>query len=123
MNGGAIYNVSDKLLQTAQGKTVTLPDQHRAVPIAREYLAKSTGVYDGNPGLALATTLGPDGLEASGGGREHVKLTYEGLVAGYPYFYAHEVDIEAELEFVPDQSGVIASLVMHQSGDYPAKKR
>ena len=123
MNGGAIFNVSDKLMQAALGKTVMLQDQHRVVPITREDLAKFTGIYDVNPGLALTIALGPDGLEASGGGKEHVKLTYEGLIAGHPYFYVHEVDVEAELEFVPDENGRIASFVMHQNGDHPAKKR
>lgn len=123
MNGGAIYNVSDKLMQVALGKAVTLPSDHRAAPIARDDLAKFTGVYDVDPGLSLTITLGPDGLEASGGGKDHVRLIYEGVVAGHPQFYVHEVDIEAELEFVPDKSGRIGSLVLHQNGEHPATKR
>jgi hypothetical protein len=46
---------------------------------------------------------------------------YQGLVDGHPRFYAAGPD--AELEFVPDASGAITSLVLHQNGDHSAKKR
>lgn len=121
MNGGAIGPVSDDLMKVALGKPVVLPSEHKAVPIAKEALQKFVGVYDLSPRFALTISVGPEGLEASGGGRDHLPLMYQGDVAGHPRFYVAAVD--AELEFVPDASGTITSLVLHQNGDHVAKKR
>jgi hypothetical protein len=121
MNGGAIGPVSDDLMQVALGRAVVLPSEHKPVPIAKEDLQKFVGVYDVDTGLAITIAMGADGLEGSGGGAQHLKLMYQGVVAGHPRFYAPGPD--AELEFVPDASGTITSLVLHQNGEHPAKKR
>jgi len=48
-------------------------------------------------------------------------VQYEGLKDGHPFFFATMVD--AEVEFVPDASGAIGSLVLHQGGhEMPAKR-
>jgi CubicO group peptidase (beta-lactamase class C family) len=121
MNGGAIGPVSDDLMSVALGKEVKLPSERKPVPIAKEDLQKFVGVYDVGPGFALTIAVGADGLEASGGGAQHLKLMYQGVVEGHPRFYVPGPD--AELEFVPDASGAITSLVLHQNGEHPGKKR
>jgi len=121
MNGGAIGPVSDKLMQVALGKTVVLPDEHKAVPISKDELQKFVGVYDLAPNFALTISVGPDGLQGTATGQQTLPLMYQGVVGGHPRFYARQPD--AELEFVPDADGTITSLVLHQNGDHPAKRR
>jgi CubicO group peptidase (beta-lactamase class C family) len=121
MNGGAIGPVSNDLMDVALGKTVVLPLERKAVPIASEELKRFEGVYDVDPHFAITITAGPNGLEASGGGQQKLALMYQGVVDGHPRFYVRQVD--AELEFVPDANGTIRSMVLHQNGDHPAKKR
>ena len=121
MNGGAIGPVSEKLMQVALGKTVVLPDEHKAVPISKDELQKFVGVYDLAPNFALTISVGPDGLQGTATGQQTLPLMYQGVVGGHPRFYARQPD--AELEFVPDANGTITSLVLHQNGDHPAKRR
>ncbi len=121
MNGGAIGPVSEDLMQVALGRTVVLPSERKPVPIGKDELQKFVGVYDLDPQFALTIAVGADGLEASGGGQQHLPLMYQGMVAGHARFYISAVD--AELEFVPDASGTVTSMVMHQNGDHRAKKR
>lgn len=120
-NGGAIDRVSDELMEVALDKPVVLPSERKPVPIAADELKRFEGVYDVTPQFAITIAAGPNGLEASGGGEQKLPLMYQGVVDGHPRFYVAKVD--AELEFVPDASGTITSLVLHQNGSHPAKKR
>jgi hypothetical protein len=62
-----------------------------------------------------------DGLTGQVGGQSAFPLMYLGLKDGHPRFTAAKVG--AEIEFVPDASGVFASIVLHQGGqDVPGKK-
>lgn len=121
MNSGAIGAVSDKLMQVALGRPVVLPDEHKAAPITNQELERFVGVYDLAPNFALTISVGPNGLQGAGTGQPTLPLIYEGVVDGHPRFYARQPD--AELEFVPDASGKITSLVLHQNGEHSAKKR
>jgi hypothetical protein len=48
-------------------------------------------------------------------------MMYQGVKESHPMFFA--VQPNAEIEFVPDASGAITSLILHQGGhDTPAKK-
>jgi hypothetical protein len=47
---------------------------------------------------------------------------YEGQQNGHPRFYVKQVD--AKIEFIPDNTGSIPSLILHQAGhDTPAKRQ
>jgi CubicO group peptidase (beta-lactamase class C family) len=120
-NGGAIDRVSDELMKAALGKPVVLPNEHKPVPIAMDELKKFEGVYDVDPSFVITISMGPNGLQAAGGGQQNLALIYQGVVDGHARFYVPGP--EAELEFVPDANGTITSLVLHQNGDHPAKKR
>ncbi len=45
---------------------------------------------------------------------------YQGEQGGHFHFYLPKTD--AEVEFIPDAAGAVASLVLHQSGFHPAKR-
>jgi hypothetical protein len=61
-------------------------------------------------------------LTAQGTGQQALPLIYEGQQNGHPRFYVKQVD--ANIEFIPDDKGAIPSLILHQAGhDTPAKRQ
>lgn len=121
VNGNAPDAMAGKLMDVMLGKAVQLAGEHTAQPIAKEELAKFVGVYDLAPTFSLTVAVGADGLTVQGTGQPALPVQYEGLKDGHPFFFATVVD--AEIEFVPDASGAIASLTLHQGGrDMPAKR-
>jgi len=104
------------------GKPVALANERKAQPIAKEELAKFVGVYDLAPTFSLTVAVGADGLTVQGTGQPALPVQYEGLKGGHSMFFATLVD--AEIEFVPDASGAIGLLVLHQGGhEMPAKRK
>jgi CubicO group peptidase (beta-lactamase class C family) len=121
VNGAAPGQMGDQLTDLALGKPVTLASERKAVPIAKEELAKFVGVYDLDAGVSMTFAVGADGLTGQVGGQPAFPLMYVGLKDGHPRFLAAKVG--AEIEFVPDASGAFASIVLHQGGEnLPGKK-
>jgi CubicO group peptidase (beta-lactamase class C family) len=122
VNGGAPDSMGGKLMDVVLGKPVQLANERKAQPIAKEELAKFVGVYDLAPTFSLTVAVGADGLTVQGTGQPAFPVQYEGLKDGHALFFTTVVD--AEIEFVPDASGAIGSLVLHQGGhDMPAKRK
>jgi hypothetical protein len=110
-----------QLLDVVLGKPVVLASERKAVPIEQSALAKFVGVYDLMPAFSLTIAASGDGLTAQGTGQPAIPILYEGAADGHPRFFSPQVN--AEIEFVPDASGAITSLVLHQAGhDMPAKR-
>ena len=121
VNGGAPDSMSQQLMDTMLGKKVVLVSERKAQPMAMEDLKKFAGVYDLAPTFSLTVAVGPDGLTVQGTNQPALPQQYEGLKNGHPFFFSSAVD--AEIEFVPDASGAIVSLILHQGGrDMPAKR-
>ncbi len=122
VNGAAPDGMGGKLLDVVLGKPVALANERKAQPIAKEELAKFVGVYDLAPTFSLTVAVGADGLTVQGTGQPALPVQYEGLKGGHSMFFATLVD--AEIEFVPDASGAIGLLVLHQGGhEMPAKRK
>ncbi len=122
VNGMAPGAMGSQLLDVAMGKPVILASERKFVPIAKEELQKFTGVYDVNPIFALTIAVSGDSLTVQGSRQPAVApAMYEGAEGGHPRFFIPRLD--AEIEFLPDATGAIESLVLHQGGDHPAKKR
>ena len=121
VNSPAPGAMADQLLDTVLGKTVVLPGERKTVPITEKELQKFTGVYDLAPSFALTIAISGGSLTAQGTGQSALPMMYQGVTAGHPRFFIAEVN--AEVEFVPDATGAVTSLVLHQGGDHPAKKR
>lgn len=122
VNGGAPGSMGDQLMDTVLGKPVVLASERKPVPIAKEDLAKFVGVYDLAPTFALTIAMNGDHLTGKGTGQPAVDLMYQGLKDGHAIFFVAPVN--AEIEFVPNASGAITSLLLHQGGqNIPAKKR
>jgi CubicO group peptidase (beta-lactamase class C family) len=121
VNGGAPGSMGDQLFDVVMGKPVVLASERKAVPIAREELAKFVGVYDLAPSFALTVAIAGDGLTVQGTNQPALPVIYQGVVGGHPHFFAPQPN--AEIEFVPDATGAITSLILHQGGqNMPAKR-
>ena len=121
VNGSAPGIMGDQLLDVVLGKPVTLANERKAVPIAREELAKFVGVYDLDPTFSITFAIAGDALTAQGTGQPAFPLMYVGVKDGHPRFFLTQVN--AEIEFVTDASGGIASMVLHQGGhEVPGKR-
>lgn len=121
VNGGAPGSMGGQLMDTMLGKKVVLASERKAVPISKEDLAKFVGVFDLSPTFSITTSVSGDHLTGQGTGQPAFDMMYQGVKDGHPRFFVPQV--QAEIEFVPDASGAIASLILHQGGqDIPAKK-
>jgi len=121
VNGAAPGVMGSQLLDVVLGKPVVLASERKSVSIEKSALAKFVGVYDLTPAFSLTIAVSDDGLTAQGTGQPAIPILYEGAADGHPRFFSPQVD--AEIEFVPDASGAITSLVLHQGGqDVPAKR-
>jgi len=122
VNGSAPDVMGKQLMDTVLGKPVVLANERKGVPISKEKLAKFAGVYDLSPTFSITIAVAGDHLTGQGSGQPPLDLMYQGLKDGHPVFFAAQVN--AEIEFIPEASGAISSLVLHQGGqNAPAKKR
>jgi CubicO group peptidase (beta-lactamase class C family) len=121
VNGAAPGAMGAQLLDVATGKPVILTSERKPVPIAKEELQRFTGVYDVTPTFALTIAVSGDSLTVQGTHQPALPAMYQGAADGHPRFFIPQVN--AEIEFLPDPNGAIGSLVLHQVGDHPAKKR
>ncbi len=121
VNGGAPGSMGGQLMDTVLGKPVVLAGEHEAVPISKEELAKFVGVYDLAPTFSLTIAISGDHLTGQGTHQPAIDMMYQGVKDGHPTFFIAPVN--AEIEFVPDASGAMTSLILHQNGQsMPAKK-
>ena len=121
VNGAAPGAMGAQLLDVAMGRPVILASERKPVPITKEELQKFTGVYDLAPTFALTVAVSGDSLTIQGTNQPALPAMYQGAAGGHPRFFIPQVS--AEIEFLPDSTGAISSLVLHQGGDHPAKKR
>ena len=122
VNGVAPDAMSGQLMDTMLGKQVVLASERKAVPITKEEMARLVGVYELTPTFSLAVAISGDHLTGQGNGQPPIDMMYQGLKDGHPDFFIAQVN--AEIEFVPDSTGAITSLILHQGGqNMPAKKR
>jgi CubicO group peptidase (beta-lactamase class C family) len=122
VNGSAPDQMGKQLLDVALGKTVVLDSERKSVPITQAELAKFVGVYDLTPAFAITIAQTENGLTAQGTGKAALPMMYQGAEDGHPRFFVAQIG--AEIEFVPDATGVIQSLILHQHGtNRPAKKQ
>jgi len=121
VNGGAPASMGGQMLDVAMGKSVLLASERKAVPITKEELQKFVGVYDLTPDFALTVAVSGDSLTVQGTNQPALPAMYQGAASGHPRFFIPPVN--AEIEFLPDATGAVGSLVLHQGGDHPAKKR
>jgi CubicO group peptidase (beta-lactamase class C family) len=118
ISSGAPGSMAHQLLDVTLGKPVVLAAERKPVPITHAELAKFEGAF----------TLGTDGtftfaakdntLTVAAFGPP-MPLLYEGVKNGHPVFYLAMVN--GEVEFLPDATGAIPSLLLSIPGQPDAK--
>ena len=121
VDGVVVQAMGEQLLNVAMGRPVILKSERKPVPVAKEELARCTGVYEITPDFMLTIAVNSDSLTLQATGSPLRSLMYQGAGGGRPRFFAPEAN--AEVEFVPDKTGAITSLILHRGGDIPAQKR
>ena len=121
VSGSAPSQMGSELLDTVLGKPVVLASEQKPMPIARDELMKFVGAYDLTARASLTIVMTDGGLTAQTTGDPVYPITYQGLKNGHPSFL--DSAIGGTIEFIPDASGAITSLVLHWGGhDIPAKR-
>jgi hypothetical protein len=118
--GGAPPAMGDQLVQTMLGKTVVLARERKAVPITNEDLARFAGTYSMSSGMTFTFSVKANALELDASG-EIMPLLYQGIAAGHPRFYVAVTN--GEIEFVPDPTGTMTTVLWHQHGNEQTGKR
>jgi len=121
VNGAAPDAMGSQLLDVALGRPVVLASERKAVAISKEELAKFAEVCELVPNVMLTTAVAGDGLTVQLTGQDALSLMYLGVQDGHPRFFQKQVG--AELEFVPDASGAMTTVVLHQGGHDTTCKR
>jgi CubicO group peptidase (beta-lactamase class C family) len=100
--------IAGKLIDVAEGRSVILPAERKAVAIATADLAKFTGAF------TIAEQPEPIRFEVQDGalvfGQSRRPLTYLGATGGHPLFWDAARDIE--VEFVPDAKGAMTTILI-----------
>jgi len=122
VNGTAPGAMGAQLLDVALGIPVELASERKEVAISKEELAKFVGLYELTPSFSLTMAVAGDRLTVQGTGQDALPVIYLGVKDGHPRFF--QTQVNAELEFVPDASGAMTGVVLHQGGhDSPGKRR
>lgn len=119
VNGGVPATMGPQLVDITLGKPVVLATERKTVPISKQEVAKFEGTFELSPSVKITFAAEGDALTLKVGGRT-LPLSYEGVRDGHPWFYV--LMANAEIEFIPDATGAMTSLVSHQNGhDQPGK--
>lgn len=121
VSGDAPDKMAAKLLDVTLGKAVTLAKQRVTVPIAKGELAKFVGEFQISAQLSLNITASDEGLVVLATGQAPLQFSYEGNINGHPQFFTRAMD--AQIEFIPDATGHVSTLVLHLSGSAMPGKR
>lgn len=116
-SNGGMGEISTNILATLYGKPVSLPHPKKEVVIPVEQLNQYVGEYELSPTFKLKFSIYKEQLVAQATGQ----LPFELAANGDHNFTARAVPIQ--IEFKPDSSGKIVSLIFLQAGRrVPAKK-
>jgi CubicO group peptidase (beta-lactamase class C family) len=114
VSGGAPSAMAPQLVSVALGHPVVLAAERKPVPITPAELTKFAGAF--TVGDFGTFTFVPSGniLELSAFGPPS-PLLYQGLKSGHPTFFFPLIN--GEIEFIPDSTGAISSLILHFPGE------
>jgi hypothetical protein len=110
LNGPAPGEIVNKLAAVAHGETVILSSERKAITLTPEVLARYVGTYELTPKMNMTITLVDGQLMTQLSGQRALPLFAETETQ----FFLKAVD--AQVEFVKDQTGVVTHAIMHQGG-------
>jgi len=110
VNGPAADELGSKLSALAHGESVVLQSERKPITVSPKVLAQYVGTYQVGPGANLVIRLDGDQLTAQLGDQPRLPIFAESETR----FFLRAVD--AQLDFVKDDKGVVSYAVMHQNG-------
>jgi CubicO group peptidase (beta-lactamase class C family) len=110
LNGQAPGQLTGRLAQVVHGEKVVLDAERKEITVSPKVLAQYVGTYQLAPTFSIAITLEGDQLMAQATSQPRFPLFAESETL----FFLKVV--EAQIEFVKDDKGQIASLILHQNG-------
>jgi CubicO group peptidase (beta-lactamase class C family) len=108
VNSPAPPQLANKLAAVTRGEEVLLPTERKEISIPAEILSQYVGTYELQPGFDLEITLEGDQLYSQATGQGKVTIFAETEAK----FFLKVID--AQLEFLKDESGKVSHLVLHQ---------
>lgn len=110
VNGPAADDLGDKLSALAHGEPVVLREERRQIGVSSTILGEYVGTYEVAPGTNLVIRLDGEQLTAQLGAQPSLPIFPESEAR----FFLRAVD--AQLDFVKDEKGVVTHAVLHQNG-------
>jgi CubicO group peptidase (beta-lactamase class C family) len=110
LNGQVPGQLTGRLAQVVHGEKVVLDAERKEITVSPNVLAQYVGTYQLAPTFSIAITLEGDRLMAQATSQPKFPLFAESETL----FFLKVV--EAQIEFVKDDKGQIASLILHQNG-------
>ncbi|MBE7157956.1 MAG: serine hydrolase [Rhodospirillales bacterium] len=121
LNGAAADQIGEYLTRVMLGETVVLNSERKELPMTPAELQRFAGSYPVAPSFTLVFTVEGAQLMLQPTGQPKLPVFYGGMVNGHPEFFLKAVDAQAE--FIPDDSGKISSLIFHQGGHDATARR
>jgi len=110
LNGPGVGEIANKLAVVAHGGTIVLSSERKEITLASDVLARYVGVYELTPASTMTITLAEGRLMTQLSRQPRFPLFAESEMA----FFLKVVD--AQVEFVADEKGVVTHAILHQGG-------
>src|SRR5580765_6790128 len=110
LNGPFAAQIAANLASVAHGEKVVLTSERKEITVSPKVLAQYVGTYELTPNFSITVTLENDHLMTQATNQQKLPLFAESETL----FFLKVVD--AQVEFVKDGKGQVASLVLHQNG-------
>jgi hypothetical protein len=118
LSGQAPESIANKLAALAHSEKVVLPSERKEITVAPSILANYAGTYELAPDFSIVMTVENGQLMTQATGQSKFPMFAE---SGTKFFLKV---VDAEVEFVRDEKGVVTYLVLHQGGrDAKAMKK
>ncbi len=110
LNGNAPQTIGGRVAAIVHGETITLPNEHKQVPVATKVLSDYVGTYRFSPNFAVVVTLEGDQLMSQATGQQKFPIYPE----SESKFFLKVVD--AQVEFFRDATGKVTHMILFQNG-------
>ena len=110
LNGQAPGQLTGKLAQVVHGEKIVLAAEHKEITLSPEVLKQYVGTYELAPTFSITMTLEDGHLMSQATNQQKLPVFPESETM----FFLRVVD--AQIEFVKDDKGQVASLILHQNG-------
>ncbi len=102
--------IASRLARVARGEDVPLPAEKREIHVPSDILSQYVGAYEVSPEMKIMITLEGNQLMGQASGQGKYPIFAESETKFYPKV------VEADIEFIKDESGRVTHLTIMQNG-------